>query len=35
VPAMHRVEELRHQRQPGTLTFEVMVQDVLGHPGAT
>jgi hypothetical protein len=35
VPAVHRIEQPRHQRQARALTFEVMIQDVLGdatHP---
>jgi hypothetical protein len=31
VPAVHRVEQSRHQRQPDALTLEVVVEDVLGH----
>ena len=31
VPAVHRVEQPRHQGQPRALTFELVVQDVLAH----
>jgi len=32
LPAVQRVEQLGHQRQPRALTVEVMAQDVVRHP---
>jgi hypothetical protein len=31
VPAMHWIEQFRHQRQPLPLAFEMMPQNVLRH----